>query len=148
MTKIKNRDITDRFIAAFEQGKPFTPSEKRMIGIKLSHLRKSVNQYIEDNAVETELSVNEMIMDAIEYSVMIGMKFRSIASLGYDVLPKSIEYWKKRRVLEEHQNTESMQQEENYNQIKEKVIDKGIEESYNKSNNKPKTPSWLNVDSW
>src|SRR5699024_4297511 len=71
--KPNSRDIMDLFVEKFEGDKPFTPSQHRMNGIKLSQLRKNVKRYIEDNNIETNLSVNEIIIDTIEYSSMIGM---------------------------------------------------------------------------
>lgn len=138
MSKITNRNITDRFIEAFEGDTPFTPSDKRMMGIKLTHLRKSVDAFIKENDIETELSTNEIIMDVIEYSVLSGFKFRSIASLGYQVLPDSIQYWKKRRKI-----MESMS-----NQKEENKIDEVIIKSYNEVRNKTNSPKWLNDQKW
>src|SRR5699024_786989 len=127
--KPNSRDIMDLFVEKFEGDKPFTPSQHRMNGIKLSQLRKNVKQYIEDNNIETNSSVNEIIIDTIEYSSMIGMYIRSIGSLDYEVLPESIEYSKKRpSILEE------------YNKDKEKEDMKGIKEdddTKRKRNNRP-----------
>lgn len=143
MKKYNSRDITDRFIQVFERDKPFTPSQKRMMGIQLSQLRKSVKQYIEDNNIETNLPVNNIIMDAIEYSSMAGCNFRSIASLGYDVLGESIEYWEKRRKLlkgrEEKENKDDLELSADHNDVK--VVNKAA-----KNNNK--TPKWMNVEEW
>src|SRR5699024_11817095 len=131
--KPNSRDIMDLFVEKFEEDKPFTPSQHRMNGIKLSQLRKNVKQYIEDNNIETNLSVNEIIIDTIEYSSMIGMKFRSIASLGYEVLPESIEYWKKRRSILK-----------DYNKDKEKDDIKVIKESDDTKRKRNNRPKWLN----
>ena len=142
MTKITNRNLTDRFIELFEDhDKPFTPSEKRMNGIKLAQLRKNVSSYLEENKIETDLSVNEIIMDCMEYSSVIGMKFKSMASLGFDVLPESIEYWKKRRKVEKVLKERSNQKENNN-------IDVVIDKSYNKINQKRQPPKWLNDTEW
>lgn len=145
--KFTSRDITDRFILYFEGDKPFTPSEKRLMGIKLSQLRKSVKQYIEDNQIETNLSVNEIIMDCIEYSKMMGYKFRSIASLGYNVLGDSIRYWEKRRKLmaihEEEKN-----QLMSYNQNDDNSVAKVISHEYNKTNNRERSPKWMKNNRW
>jgi len=135
--KPNSRDIMDLFVEKFEGDKPFTPSQHRMNGIKLSQLRKNVKQYIEDNNIETNLSVNEIIIDTIEYSSMIGMKFRSIASLGYEVLPESIEYWKKRRSILK-----------DYNKDKEKDDIKVIKESDNAKRKRSNRPKWLNDEGW
>ena len=135
--KPNSRDIMDLFVEKFEGDKPFTPSQHRMNGIKLSQLRKNVKQYIEDNNIETNLSVNEIIIDIIEYSSMIGMKFRSIASLGYEVLPESIEYWKKRRSILK-----------DYNKDKEKDDIKVIKESDDTKRKRNNRPKWLNDEGW
>src|SRR5699024_2146469 len=165
--KPNTRDIMNLFVEKFEGDKPFTPSQHRMNGIKLSQLRKNVKQYIEDNNIETNLSVNEIIIDTIEYSSMIGMKFRSIASLGYEVhtnhtgilnciddymigmkfrsiasfgyevLPESIEYWKKRRSILK-----------DYNKDKEKDDIKVIKESDDTKRKRNNRPKWLNDEGW
>ena len=154
MTKIKNRDITDRWIAAFEKGKPFTPSEKRMMGIKLAQLKKNIKSHLESTGRQTELPVEQIIMDALEFSVMTNQPFRSIASLGYQVLDPSLDYWEKRRKLEAIKKEENIaqtkqyiQKENSYNQNSEKVVEEVIKNSYNKdtTNN---TPAWMNNEGW
>lgn len=147
MTKITNRDITDKFILYFEGNEPFTPSDKRMMGIKLAQLRKNVSQYIEENNIETNLSVNEIIMDCIEYSKMIDMKFRSIASLGYGVLGESIEYWKKRRRIMAIKEQEK-DDKDFYNQSEHKDVAKVIAPEYNDTNSRKRSPKWMNNDKW
>ena len=143
--RITNRMITDRFIAAFERGKPFTPSEKRMMGIKLTHLKKSIKEHLEATGRQTELSVEQIIMDCIEYSAMINKPFRSIASLGYEVLDPSIDYWEKRRKLEALAKEKAKQDAENFIDIE--------------NNSKPRTqptytppkttvPAWMNNNEW
>ena len=152
MPRITNLNITDRFIEAFEGDQPFTPSEKRMLGIKLSHLKKNIKQHLASTGRITDLSVEQIILDAIEYSVMTNMKFRSIASLGYNVLDPSIDYWEKRRKLESlnddaPQINHSIQTDDFYTQNDEKSVDEVVKESYNKD--KPKrTPSWMNNTGW
>lgn len=140
--KYNSRDITDLFILYFEGEKPFTPSEKRMLGIKLSQLRKNVKQYIQENNIETDLSENEIIIDAIEYSKMMDYKFRSIASLGYNVLGESIKYWKKRREILAVKK--EMKQEQN--QKDEKSNKEVIINSYN--NVRKQHPKWMNTNQW
>jgi len=145
--KFTSRDITDRFILYFEGDTPFTPSEKRMMGIKLSQLRKNVKQFIEDNQIETELSVNEIIMDIIEYSNMMGYKFRSIASLGFNVLGESIKYWEKRRKLiaiREEEKNQLLSSNQNENNTVAKVITP----AYNETNNRERSPKWMKNDRW
>jgi len=142
MVKIKNRDITDLFIQKFEGDKPFTQPEKRMMGIYLSRtLKKDVKKYIEENNVETDLTVEQIIMDTIEYCAMMGWKIRVMASLGYECLPKSIEYWKVRRRQEQHNLNK------NENISAETVVNYG-NTNYNKDKVKEQTPAWLNVTEW
>lgn len=154
MPKIKNRDITDRWIAAFEKGKPFTPSELRMMGIKLAQLKKNIKAHIESTGRQTELPVEQIIMDAIEFSVMTNKPYRSIASLGYEVLDPSIDYWEKRRKLESIKQEEEItqtkqyiQNENYYNQNEEKSVEQVRNESYNKgtTNN---SPAWMKNEGW
>lgn len=152
MPKIKNRDITDRFIEVFENGKPFTPSEKRMMGIKLAQLKKNIKAHIEATGRQTDLSVEQIIMNAIEYAVMTRKTFRSIASLGFEILDESLDYWEKRSKLEEvhkekvsDSNGYNMQQVNYYDQNKEKTVDVVMDKSYNKSNN---SPAWMNNNEW
>lgn len=142
--RITNKDIHDAFIAAFEGDNPFTPSQKKMNGIKVTQVRKSVKQYLEENNIETDLSVNEIILDVIEYSKQIGMKFRSVSSLSYDVLPKSISYWEKRRKLEQQR-----QEEKSLEKLEENSF-----ESYSEGHEndiavpKENKPSWLKIEEW
>lgn len=146
MTRITNRMITDRWIAAFERGKPFTPSEKRMMGIKLSQLKKSVKEHLESTCRQTNLSIEQIIIDCLEYSVMINKPFRSIASLGYEVLDPSIEYWEKRRKLEVIKKEKDIAESKQLiNQINAPT----------NTNNKPEifisktnSPAWMKNDEW
>lgn len=147
MTKITNRDITDKFILYFEGNQPFTPSDKRMMGIKLTQLRKNVTQYIEENNIETDLSVNEIIMDIIEYSKMMNMNFRSIASLGFNVLGESIEYWKRRRKIMAQKEQERIDNNL-YNQNEQESVAKVIKPEYNETNNKKRSPKWMKNNKW
>lgn len=139
MARITNRDILDEFIMAFENGKPFTSSEKKLAGIQLSQLRKTVKQYLEDAEIETDLSINEIIMDEIKYAVMSNKKFRRIASLGYDILGESIDFWEKRRKI----------LEKKANQKENKKLEKLDEICYNTSivnDTSPRKPKWLGND--
>lgn len=145
--------ITDRWIAAFEKGKPFTPSELRMMGIKLAQLKKSIKAHIEATGRQTELSVEQIILDGIEFGVMTNSPWRSIASIGYNTLDPSLDYWEKRRKLEAMKKEEDIeatqqyvQKEKLYNQKEEKVMDRVIETSYNKDI--PNTPAWMNNNDW
>ena len=138
--KITNRVLTDKFIEAFEGDKKFTPSEKRLMGIQCTQVRKAVKEYLEEANIETALSVNEIILDTIEYSIMMNYKYRRFSSLGYDVLGKSIEYWEKRRKIEkdrEHKKTVEKVESEKFE----------IEsEGYTKNNHNKKAPKWLKLD--
>lgn len=141
MAKIKNRDITDFFIKKFEGDEKFTQPQKRMMGIQLSKLKKDVKAYLEENKVETDLTVEEIIMDIIEYCSMMGWKMRVVASLGYDCFPKSLEYWKVRRRQEQH----NLNKSENIST--ETIVNYG-NTNYNKDKVKEQTPSWLNLNEW
>lgn len=151
MAKITSRMITDRWIAAFEKGKPFTPSEKRMMGIKLSQLKKNIKAHLESTGRMTELPVEQIIMDALEFSVMTNRPYRSIASLGYEVLDPSLDYWEKRRKLEALKKDEEISQTQQYiqkeNKHNEKVTEKVITISYNKDIPN-RTPAWMQNDEW
>lgn len=155
MPRIKNKDITDRWIAAFEKGDPFTPSEKRMMGIKLAQLKKNIKAHIESTGRQTDLSVEQIIIDGIEFGVMTNQPWRSIASIGYKTLDPSMDYWEKRRKLEADQKVHEadqakqyIQTENNYNQNSEKSIEQVITPSYNKGTNKNNSPSWMNNNEW
>ncbi|AKA61508.1 hypothetical protein CPT_Stahl80 [Bacillus phage Stahl] len=145
---IKNKDVTDLFIKTFEHGQPFTPSEKRRMGIMLAQLRKTVNKYLEENNIETDLSTNEIIINTIKYSQMTGKRFRSIGSLGYDVLPESLKYWKGRAVAEEikaHEKESSNDLDIYSPKQKENVENNGLN-GYNKD--KKKKLNWLDTEEW
>lgn len=142
--KITNRMITDRFIAAFERGKPFTPSEKRMLGIKLAQLKKSVKQHIEDTGRQTNLSIEQIIMDCLEYSVMVNKPFRSIASLGFEVLDPSIDYWEKRRKLEDIKKETEIQEAKQFVNQENAPKQEKPEPQHQKSN----VPAWMSNDEW
>lgn len=140
---ITNRDVTDAFIEAFEGNKPFTPSEKRLMGIKLTQLRKSVKEFLKDNEIDTKLSINEIIMQSLEYAVITGKRYRSISSLGYETLRESIEFWDKRRKLAE---TSAIKKES-------KKLEKVIDKSYNdntveKQQFTKRKPKWLGDEEW
>lgn len=148
MPRITNRVITDRFIAAFEKGKPFTPSEKRMMGIKLAQLKKNIKAHLESTGRETDLSVEQIILDAIEFSVMTNKPYRSIASLGFDVLDPSLNYWHKRRLLEKEQKEQEVKQTQEYVQQEQQ---KPNENPVINADVKPKSnnyPAWMNNESW
>jgi hypothetical protein len=147
MPRITNRMITDRWIEAFEKGKPFTPSEKRMMGIKLAQLKKNIKKHIEATGRITDLSVEQIIVDALEFSVMTNKPYRSIASLGYEILDPSLDYWEKRRKLEEakeDQRPEPVQESSHYTDKQETTKEEVMKESHNENN----SPAWMNIDEW
>lgn len=150
MPKITNRMITDRWIAAFQKDKPFSPSEKRMMGIKLAQLKKSIKKHIEETGRQTDLSVEQIVMDTLEYSVMTNRPYRSIASLGYEVLEPSLDYWEKRRKLEGIKREEEVSKaKEEINSHNSNVVNSNkvdLEDSYKKP--KDNTPSWMNNNDW
>lgn len=137
--------ITDRFIAAFERGKPFTPSEKRMMGIKLAQLKKSIKEHLETTGRQTDLSIEQIIADCLEYSIMTNKPFRSIASLGYEVLDPSIEYWEKRRKLDIIAKESAKQETENFIDVETNSKPQPVPEVYTP---KPTVPAWMNNNEW
>lgn len=147
--------ITDRWIAAFEKGKPYTPSEKRMLGIKLAQLKKNIKAHLESTNRKTDLSIEQIIMDALEFSVMTNKPYRSIASLGYEILDPSLDYWEKRRKLESikreddiAQTKQYIQKEKYYNQNYEIIDDKVINTSYNTDIQNNNSPAWMKNNEW
>ena len=56
-------------------------------------MKKVVKSYIVENNIDTEKTVEHIIWECIQYASMKGMKFKSPASLGYSILPESINYW-------------------------------------------------------
>ena len=145
---IKNKDVTDLFIQTFENGKPFTPSEKKKMGIMLAQLRKSVKQYLEENNIETDLAPNEIIVNIIKYSKMTGKKFRSIGSLGFDVMGESITYWQNRAIAEQVRAEQNKPSEEFdiYSPKQKEIIENNGSNGYNK--NKKKKLNWLDTEEW
>ena len=135
--------ITDRFIAVFEKDKPYTPSEKRLMGIKLTNLKKNIKAHLESTGRKTDLSVEQIIMDAIEYSAMLNKPYRSIASLGYEVLEPSLNYWEKRRALEKMQEEKKVQQVESTTESK--TANTVEERNYSKDK---QTPAWMDLEKW
>ena len=137
MPKITNRDVLTHFYKTFDiNAKTLTKSQHSVNGARLKNLRKLVEEYIENNNISTDKSVNEIIIQVIDYSKIVGKQFKSISSLGYDVLPKSIIYWKKKETLE---NTQGPQELEELNDKLDQQIARNNE---NLSTNK-KLPSWL-----
>lgn len=142
--RITNKQITDLFIEKFEKNIPFTPSDKRMMGIKLAQLKKNYKKMIDDGLIISDQSIEELIIDAIEYHAMIGKTFRSIASLGFGDVNEPINYWKKRRKLMEQKASE---EETIHNQSDEKPVEKVMEVDYDKII-KQKQPKWMGNGDW
>ena len=98
MARMKQSVIIEHFKETFVK-EVMTDSEYKqwykMQAIKLKNLRKVVANYIEESKIKTDKSVDEIIMDAITYGGMMGCKWNTIASVGYKMLPKSIEYWQR-----------------------------------------------------
>lgn len=137
MARITQKEILGHFFNTFDNGKIRTSSEFRMQAIKLKNLKKVVKEYLESANIKTDKSVEQIIMEAIDYAKMTGCKFNSIASIGYDVLPKSIMYWQKVELAAKQKK------ETSHHAIDEE--EKAI------SNNKQlteikKVPKWLDLD--
>jgi hypothetical protein len=144
--KITNKMITDRFIAAFEKGKPFTPSEKRMMGIKLAQLKKSIIAHLESTGRQTELSVEQIIMDGVEYGIMINAPWRSIASVGYNTLDPSLDYWEKRRKMEVMNKATQIEEAQNF--IDQTNNSNQQHEPVSRPERTTNAPAWLNNSGW
>ncbi len=148
MARITQKEIINHFYATFDDGTVMTQSEKnqnyKMQAFKLKNLRKSVKTYIEEAKIETDKSVDQIIMDAITYAGMTGCKFKSIASIGYDVLPKSIDYWKRIEYKVKKAEEEKEQKEKEKSIASE--LDKKVEENNKKLANTHKVPSWYNLE--
>jgi hypothetical protein len=143
--KIKNRDITDRFIEKFENGKPFTPPEKRMMGIKLAQLKKDTKAMLDDGTIESDKEVEEIIMDAISYAEMVKPNIRSMASLGYGIVPESITYFQRKQKMQEKidQEKEDFQRKTD-NLFSEEPV--SVNKEPTQPERKKKSPDWLRDD--
>ena len=143
MARITQKQILTHFFDTFDDGTVMTQSEKNMNykqqAFKLKNLKKVVKTYIEEAKIETDKSVEQIIMEAITFAGMSGCKFKSIASIGYDILPKSIDYWKRIEFKMEKAKEEAEKKE------KEKAItselDKKVEENNKKLATTHKVPS-------
>lgn len=148
MARITQKQIINHFYETFDDGTVMTQSEKnqnyKMQAFKLKNLRKSVKTYIEEAKIETNKSVDQIILDAITYAGMTGCRFKSIASIGYDVLPKSIEYWKRIEYKMEKAKEEAEKKEKEKALVSE--LDKKVEENNKKLAEKHKVPSWFNLE--
>ena len=93
MAKPKHKEILTHFLETFLPDQTLTSSQYKMQSVKLSQLKKVVKEYIVTANIDTDKSVEQIIWETIDYAGMTGCKFKSIASLGYDILGKSIKYW-------------------------------------------------------
>lgn len=143
MARILHKDILEHFLETFMPDKVLTSSEYKMQSIKLSQLKKSVKKYIEEADIKTDKSAEKIIMEAITYAGMSGRRFTSIASIGYDILPKSIAYWAKMDLLKKKKEEEAKEKEK---QLAEATKQ---EEAAMKNNAKmstvKKVPKWMNL---
>ena len=136
--KPTHQELLGKFLSTFEKGKPFTKAEIRMNGIKLGQLKKDVKAYKEEMGIEKPVEV--IISEAIDYASIMNCKFRSVSSLGYDILRKSVEYWAKREKTLEM--LEKQKEEENKLESYESV---GVKNNERKANDKSK-PAWYTND--
>jgi hypothetical protein len=142
MTKIKNRDITDKFITYFENDKPFTPSEKRMMGIKLAQVKKDTKAMLDDGTIKSDKSPEEIIMDAIEYAKVVKPKIRSMASLGFGLIPESIVYFEQKKKMEL-----KIQESQKASEERRKALENNVNHQYQQQpERKKKVPDWLRDD--
>ena len=146
--KPNQKEILAHFFATFPSDKPLTKSEYnsqyKFQAIKLKNLKTVVKQYLEDAKIEIDKPVEQIIYDAITYAGMSGCKFKSIASIGYDTLPKSIEYWKRMEIKLQKLEEEAKKKE------KEEELANELEKKVAKNNeqlaNTRKVPSWMALD--
>lgn len=143
MAKPKHKEIIEHFIQTFRSEDTLTPSEYKMLSIKLSGLKKTVKTFLVENNIDTDKSVEEIIWETIDYCALTGKKFKSIASLGYSDLPKSIEYWKKRELFMQQKEEEEKQKQKQTED--EKKLEKMVAENMEKRKQK-KVPKWLMDD--
>lgn len=142
MARILHKDILEHFINTFMSDKVLTSSEYRMQSIKLSQLKKTVKKYIDEAGINTDKSVEKIIMEAITFAGMSGRKFTSIASIGYDILPKSIAYWAKMDMLTK-QKEEEVKNKANSTASEQEV--KAAENNERMAETR-KLPKWLQID--
>ena len=137
MARITNKDVLTHFYETFGiNAKALTKSQHSVNGARLKNLRKLVTEYVENNNIETDKSVNEIIIGVIDYSKIVGKKFKSISSLGYSVLPESIIYWKNKEMQQskpEPQETEELNDK----------LDKQIAKNNEQLSSTRKTLKWL-----
>ena len=142
--RITQKDILAHFHDTFDNGKVRTPSEYKMQAYKLKNLKKSVKEYLETAGIKTDKSVEKIIYEAITYAGMMGCKFNSIASIGYDILPKSIAYWTKLELAQKEQakrEAEAKAEEE----AKDAIATKTKENNERMAETR-KVPKWMQMD--
>lgn len=146
--KPTQKEILAHFFATFFENETLTKSQYnsqyKFQAIKLKNLKGVVKEYLEQSEIETDKSVEQIIMDAITYAGMSGCKFKSIASIGYDTLPKSIEYWKRMELKMQKLEEEAKKKEKEKELASE--LDKKVAESNKRMADTRKVPSWLQLE--
>lgn len=144
MARIKQAEIIEHFKNTFVTN-VMTDSEYKqwykMQAFKLKNLKKVVKNYIEEANIKTEKSVEEIIMEAITYGGMMGCKWNTIASVGYKMLPKSIEYWQ-RMELKVKKLEEEAKQKEKEQALATKEEQKALENNKQLQETR-KIPKWM-----
>ena len=140
--KITHKEILTHFIETFyDDDEVLTGSEYRMLSIKLSSLKKTVRKYLEDANISTNKSVEQIILECIDYSAICGKKLKSVSSMGYEVLGKSIKYWEKQEQLEEQKQKEKERKEKESEE--EKLIKELQERNNKRRSERKKVPKWF-----
>lgn len=144
MARITQKEILSHFFETFDGDKVRTSSEYKQQAFRLKNLKKVVKEYIEEAGIKTDKSVEKIIYEAITFAGMQGRKFTSIASIGYDVLPKSIAYWVK---MEEYQKQleEKAKQKEKEESLATVLEQKAIDNNQQLQQTK-KVPKWFTND--
>lgn len=144
MARITQKEILGHFFETFDDGKVRTSSEYKQQAFRLKNLKKVVKDYIEESGIKTDKSVEKIIMEAITYAGMQGRKFTSIASIGYDILPKSIAYWMK---MDEYTKKleEKAKQKEKEQALATKEEQKALDNNKQLQETR-KVPKWLSID--
>ena len=144
MARITQKEILSHFFETFDGDKVRTSSEYKQQAFRLKNLKKVVKEYIEEAWIKTDKSVEKIILEAITFAGMQGRKFTSIASIGYDVLPKSIAYWAKMEEVTK-QLEEKAKQKEKEESLATELEQKAIENNKQLQQTK-KVPLWFMDD--
>lgn len=138
--KPKHKELIQFFLQTFLPEATLTGSEYKMISIKMSNVKKVVKSYIVENNIDTEKTVEHIIWECIQYASMKGMKFKSPASLGYSILPESINYW----IKHEQAVAKKKAEEEEAKRLSEEEerLAKLVAENMEKRKGR-KTPKWM-----